>query len=162
MGRDQLTTAGKTSSKPRRGKASSSKTLTQRGNCLSNAGSRLRQSVVAVSLAKRWSGDKISTKLEHFPAGSRRAVTSNRRSIPSFISPQYKSTSHSCLTGAAQAQAVVALQRYCHLANLTESCHLHLHVAGGFSSREWGLLTMFTFRFVIRRLPHQPGREQII
>ena len=107
MGRDQLTTAGKTSSKPRRG---SSKTLTQRGNCLSNAGSRLRQSVVAVSLAKRWSGDKISTKLEHFPAGSRRAVTSNRRSIPSLL-----------FLHSTRAQVVVTLQRGSQLKSTSHS-----------------------------------------
>ena len=40
----------------------------QSSNCLSNAGSRLRQSVVTVTWAKSRGRDKISLKLEHFPA----------------------------------------------------------------------------------------------
>ena len=65
--------------KPHPSHAMSPKTLTASQLSLKCSLARLRQSVVTVSLAKSRGRDKISLKLEHFPAaGSHRAVTSNR------------------------------------------------------------------------------------
>ena len=157
MGRDQLTTAGKTSSKPRRGKASSSKATVSQMQAR-DCDSQLWRLV--------WQKGGVATKSRpnwsiFLPAvGERSQVTGGQ--FPLLFLHSTRAQAVVALQGAAQAQAVVALQRYCHLANLTESCHLHLHVAGGFSSRECGLLTMFTFRFVIRQLPDHSARKQII
>ena len=134
MGRDQLTTAGKTSSKPRRGKASSSKATVSQMQAR-DCDSQLWRLV--------WQKGGVATKSRpnwsiFLPAvGERSQVTGGQFPLLFLHSTRAQAVVALQGTASSRAQATSQAQatsRGSQLASSTESSHLHLHVAGGFSS----------------------------
>ena len=141
MGQDQLTAAGKT----RQSKASHGRPRWTRLKDTDSAAtvSQMQPRDCDSQLWRLgWQKGRVATKSRPnwsiFLPGSRRAVTSYRRSIPSFISPQHKSTSH------GEQRVVICIQLVAD----------NMVVSPGIGSFNW-----VTFWFVIR-LDH-PAEKKI-